>query len=185
MGANDCVGFPVGVGGAGGRDSSVVAGDHDGGSHPGIRWAVHPPILLGWLLLFSAWSATILLNKRHRPFFEVALTPLIALVTVVVAFSGACTWAGFTLSEAALDDYARAVAAGTAGEGQERVGLFTVASPRRLPDGGVSFAIAGSGSFLSLEQYGLAYLPKGSDDGREFDELVRHLGNDWYLWMTD
>ncbi|WP_405084093.1 hypothetical protein [Microbispora sp. NBC_01389] len=108
-----------------------------------------------------------------------------ALVTLVTAVSGACTWAGFKLSEAALNDYAHAVAAGTAGVGQRRVGLFTVTSSQRLTGGGVSFAIAGSGSFLSLEEYGMAYLPTGSDDGGEFDELDRHLGGDWYLWMTD
>ncbi|MBP2704696.1 hypothetical protein JOL79_12815 [Microbispora sp. RL4-1S] len=152
---------------------------------PGIRWAVHQPVPLGWLLLLCAWSAAILLNKRHRPAFKVALTPLIASVTLVAAFSGACTWAGFKLSEAALDDYAHAVAAGTVGEGQEKVGLFTVTSPQRLSDGGVSFAIVGSGSFLSLEQYGMAYLPAGPGDGRELDDLVRHLGGDWYLWVAD
>ncbi|WP_405086002.1 hypothetical protein [Microbispora sp. NBC_01389] len=70
-------------------------------------------------------------SKRFRPVFTVALTPIIALVTLVAALSGACTWAGFKMSEAALDDYAHAVAAGTAGEGQKRIGLFTVASPER------------------------------------------------------
>ncbi|GLW24598.1 hypothetical protein DI270_012505 [Microbispora triticiradicis] len=124
------------------------------------------------------------MSKRHRPVFTAALTPLIALVTLAAALSGACTWVAFKLSEAALNDYAHALAAGTAAEGRHRVGLFTVTSPQRLTGGGVSFAIAGSGSFLSLERYGMAYLPKGSDDGGDFDELDRHLGGDWYLWMT-
>ncbi|WP_182876620.1 hypothetical protein [Microbispora sp. H10670] len=152
---------------------------------PGVRWLFREPIALGWLLLFCAWLTAILVSRRHRPAPAVALTPLIALVTLVAAFSGACTWAGFKLSEAALNDYAHAVAAGTAGEGQKRVGVFTVASPQRLTGGGVSFAIARSGSFLSLERYGMAYLPEGPGDERELDDLVRHLGGGWYLWTAD
>ncbi|GAA4213718.1 hypothetical protein [Microbispora amethystogenes] len=152
---------------------------------PGVRWMLREPIALGWLLLFCTWLTAVVVTKRHRPVFTVALAPVIALVTLVAAVSGACTWVGFTLSEAALNDYAHAVVAGTAGEGQKRVGLFTVTSPQRLKGDGVSFAIAGSGSLLSLERYGMAYLPKGADDGGELDELDRHLGGDWYLWMTD
>lgn len=76
------------------------------------------------------------------------------------------------------------MAAGTAGAGQKRVSVFTVASPQRLTGGGVSFAIAGSGSFLSLERYGMAYLPEGPGDGRGLDDLVRRLGGAWYLWTA-
>ncbi|WP_327044449.1 hypothetical protein OG320_22110 [Microbispora sp. NBC_01189] len=90
---------------------------------PGVRWVFRAPVPLGWLLLFCAWLTAILVGRRHRPVFTAALTPIIALVTLVTD--------------------------------------------------------------LFLERYGMAYLPKGADDGGEFDELDRHLGGDWYLWMTD
>jgi hypothetical protein len=103
--------------------------------------------------------------------------------------SGCFQWSvhmgGFQTVRAALDDYAYAVAARTSGERPKTVGLFTATSPRRLPNGGVSFVLHVSGTFLSLEEYGMAYLPKGVGDGRDFDELDSHLGGSWYLWESD
>ncbi|GAA4231004.1 hypothetical protein FHR32_005706 [Streptosporangium album] len=108
-----------------------------------------------------------------------AAAPLMGvIVTGLVHFDVPYT-ARFALSETSLERYARAVAAGTEPETQEKmVGLFPLVSVERT-DTGARFLVRGTGF---LGSYGFAWSPVAEPPGGDEGDY-EHLRGHWYEWM--
>ncbi|MDP9861741.1 MULTISPECIES: hypothetical protein [Streptosporangium] len=117
--------------------------------------------------------------RRH--WLRWAAAPVMgAAVTGLLYFDVPAT-ARFALSEASLERFARAVAAGEELEvGGRWVGLYTLDWAERT-DGVVRFLVAGTGF---IDRYGFAWSP-GGEPPDDYGGAYHHLRGPWYEWRED
>jgi hypothetical protein len=154
-------------------------------------------IAAGWLLVGLCWLvvtvATLIVDgragrirQRRRGYWRLALAPLLAVGTVLLAGStpAPAERVRFALDQDDLEAYAAKVRAGQADAGRgrptRRIGTLPVTSVEDR-DGCVSFTVDGSG-FLSYNGYAHCLGDPPEDSSYSF---IRITGN-WYEWsFTD
>ncbi|MFD7561079.1 hypothetical protein ACFV9E_42170 [Streptomyces sp. NPDC059835] len=114
---------------------------------------------------------------RLRGLWRWAAAPLLVGTTVLLIHHGLPLQARFAIARPALTSYAeQALATGSVDPHQTWIGGYPVRDAE-LADGGLKFAIGGSGLFA---RHGYAYLPPNGPTPHS-DEYV-HVSGPWYSW---
>jgi len=156
-------------------------------SGPGVPMLSTAFALLLLAAFCIAWLVRLIVHSaKDRPRFGPFLVaPLIVVVAVVLIASGVPRQARWALSRGAFDAVATQLQANPEATTPERIGLYSVGQPQRVPGGWIIYEASGNGF---IDDAGFAYLPAGptSDLGNGAWEgpQFRPLGGPWYSWTA-
>lgn len=151
-------------------------------SVPGTHFFSSILALWAWAIVCVAWlvraGVAVLLVRRRVISWRWAMTPIAAVVAVLVVTTDASFEVRYRLSRPAMDDVATDVVGGQRQATTiSRIGLWRVERVERI-QGGMRFLVRGTGF---LDPYGFAFSPTGRPPaiGEDFYE---HLDGPWYVW---